>query len=110
MRPLALLLLIAGFSLTTLIFGWWSVPLVAAGWGWMASSSRRPALTAGLAATLSWGLFLVWSALTGPVALLASKLGDLAGVPGAMFVALTLLLPFSLALGAAALPALLKRP
>jgi hypothetical protein len=105
-----LILLVGSFSLTTVILGWWAVPLVAAGWGWMAAWSMRQAVAGGLAAALSWALLLGWSALTGQVALLISKLGALAGVPGAAFVALTLLLPFALAVGAAAVPALLKRP
>jgi hypothetical protein len=46
-------------------------------------------------------LLLGWSWVNGPVGVLASKLGGIAGVPGIAFIVLTLLLPGLLALLAA---------
>jgi hypothetical protein len=50
---------------------------------------------------LSWTALLAWSAATGPVALLADKLGQLVAVPGVVFVGGTVILPFVLAFTAA---------
>jgi len=54
-----------------------------------------------VAATTGWAVLLAWSAIVGPVGLLVSKLGGIAGMPGSVFVGLTLLLPFLLAFSAA---------
>ena len=90
-------LLTAGFALGTIVAGWWTVPVMGAAWGLAAARTWRPALTAALSAGLAWGLLLVWTALTGPAGKLASTLGAIAGVPGAVFVIATLLLPVLLA-------------
>ena len=42
-----------------------------------------------------------WSAASGPVTLLTDKLGGIVGMPGTVFVGLTILLPFVLAFTAA---------
>jgi len=54
------------------------------------------------------GLLLVWSAVLGPVGTLVTKLGQVARVPGATFIGVTLLLPFLLAAFAAAVPLSLR--
>jgi len=96
-----LVLLSLAFAAATLVFGWWSTPLLGLAWGFLGRGTSRPALAAGLAASTGWVLLLGWSAALGPVPLLAGKLGAIAGMPGMVFVALTVLLPFLLAFAAA---------
>ena len=97
-----LVLLTAACIAGTAALGWWAVPVIGAAWGLVGRGTARPILTVATAALLAWAVLLIWSALSGPVASLAATLGAIAGVPGAVFVILTLALPFGLAGCAAA--------
>ena len=100
--------LTAGFLLCTVLFGWWSVPVLGLAWGIVARKTAWASLIAGFSAMAAWGLLLVWSAVLGPVGTLVTKLGEVARVPGATFIGVTLLLPFLLAAFAAAVPLSLR--
>src|SRR6266852_7908837 len=106
---LRLVLLTTAFTLATVWFGWWSVPVLGVAWG-LVGRGGRPAVEGGLAAGAGWGLLLLWSARVGPVGTLAQKLGALAHVPGAVFIGLTLVLPSLLAVTAAWLASSRSRP
>ena len=95
------LVLTVGFVLVTVLIGWWAVPVVAFAWGMVAGKRSGAAMIAGVSAMTAWGLLLGWSAVLGPVGILVTKLGAVANVPGAIFVGLTLALPFLLAASAA---------
>jgi hypothetical protein len=86
MIELALLSLL--FAGGTWAGGWWTLPLVAAVWSLL---RRRGPWRAGLAAALAWGGLLALTIPTGPLRILATKLGEIAGLPGW---AVVLLSPF----------------
>jgi hypothetical protein len=102
-------LLAAAFGLGLLVLGWWSAPVIAAAWGWLAWSARRPALTAAVAALVAWGAAWGWSFTRGAGPALADLLGAVAGVARIWFVIATLLLPLLLASSSAALFGALRR-
>jgi hypothetical protein len=105
---LRVLALTGGFFVLTMLFGWWAVPLLGLAWGIVAGKTPKASMIAGTSAMVAWGVLLAWSAITGPVGILATKLGSIAKVPGVVFLALTLLLPFLLAASAAAIPLSLR--
>jgi hypothetical protein len=82
-------LLAPAFALATAVFGWWTVPLLGAVWGGVAAATSRPAVTAGTAAGLGWLLLLAYTALQGPVWVLAQKVGGVLALPGWLFAVLT---------------------
>ena len=104
-------LLAAAIAAGTWAFGWWSVPLVAAVWGWTAASFRRPVAVAALAAAFAWGALLAWSwlASAGRAPALAEALGGVMRAPPAALVALTLVFPALLAACASQLTVALRR-
>ena len=112
MRPLLRTLLLAtALAAATWAFGWWSIPLVAAVWGWIAASLRRPVLLAAAAAAAAWGALLAWTwaSAAGPTAALASALGGVMRAPPAALVCLTILFPALLAACAAHLAVAFRR-
>jgi len=94
-------LLAVALALATVALGWPGVPLAAAVWGVMARGSRGAGAAAALGGALSWAALLVWDAARGPVPALVTALGASMGVPGWALVMVTLLLPATLAWGAA---------
>lgn len=104
-------MLVAAFVVGTVWLGWWSVPLIAAAWGWNASAARRPALTAALAAGSSWAAVLGWDWTTsrGGASALAGMLGGVMRVPAAALVVVTVLYPALLAASAAQLALAARR-
>ena len=105
MRNLAaFLLLVAAFVLGSWV-GWWTVPAVAALWGWLRPAVPRPILSAALAATLAWALWLAADLVRGhgALAVLAGQLGAIMRVPPPALYVVTLLFPALLAWSAAAL-------
>ena len=98
---LRLILLGAAFTLATLLFGWWGVPLVGIAWGAIAWRARSAGVVAAIAALGGWGAILAWSASRGPVSGLADTLGAIMGAPGVAILALTLVFPAVLAWAAA---------
>jgi hypothetical protein len=97
MALIRFVLLTAVFAMGTAVAGWWAVPLLGAAWGWTAARTRRPAMTAAIAAGLAWGSLLLWTASAGPAGKLVTMMGTIADVPGAVFVVATLVLPVLLA-------------
>ncbi len=95
------LLMSAAFAMATVAVGWLAVPGVALLWGVARQRHDRPALVAMLAAGLGWVWLMVWNAAVGEVSDLAAKTGDVFGLTGIGFVALTLAFPMVMAWGAA---------
>lgn len=96
----AIVTLAVAAALATASGGWWTVPLVAACWAG-ALPIRRPVVGAGIGGALGWGLLVGWTALHGPVAKLAARVGPIFHAPPWALVLATLLYPALLA-GAAA--------
>ena len=104
MRRLALVLaLAAGIAMLTMLVAWWMVPVAGAAWTLWRRGQPAAALEAGIAAAVAWGALLLVVAVRGPVAQVATQVGGVVGVPGAVLVLLTLLFPFALAWSAARL-------
>ncbi len=97
---LQVLMLGLAFSFSTLLLGWWAVPMLAGFWGFYEKAEYRPALTASVAAGLGWALLLVWTATQGPMLALASRVSGVMGVPSVSLIALTVMFPMALAWGA----------
>jgi hypothetical protein len=109
MRTFVKLLLLAElFAVATYALGWWTVPIIAAVWS-IASRDLKPALIAALCAAAGWATLLVLDVVKGPVDTMASRLGDVMGVPAFVLLLLTLVFPALLAWSAAALVSSLRR-
>jgi hypothetical protein len=108
---LRVLLLAAALAAATWAFGWWSVPVVAAIWGWIAASLRRPVLVAAAAAAGSWAALLAWTwaASAGAASSLGASLGAVMQLPPFALIALTLAFPALLAACAAQLAVAARR-
>ena len=103
MNPFVKYLLLAeGFAVTTYGAGWWSVPVVAALWGFF-SADRHRARNAAVAAAGGWGTLLLLDVARGPVSTMGAQLGALMGVPSVVLYLLTLLFPALMAWAAATL-------
>jgi hypothetical protein len=88
-------------AIGTKLLGWMAVPLVGLVVG-LVRTTDQPVLTAAAAGALGWGGLLMWGMTRGPVLELADLLGEVfGGLPGAVVLIVTLLLPALLA-GAAA--------
>ena len=109
MRIVTTLVLAVVMAGLTLLYGWWTVPIVAFVWGLAAGRwSPRAAALAALAAALAWGALLGVDALGGRLGGLGTLFGTIAKQPRAVFFALSLLFPAVLAWSAAALGADLR--
>ncbi|UCF18175.1 MAG: hypothetical protein JSU87_09415 [Gemmatimonadota bacterium] len=95
------------FAVASALLGWWTVPIVAALWGW--ASTGRPWLSAALAAAAAWAALLLVTAFQGPVGPLAAKLGGVMGLPAVVLLMLTVILPATLAGSAAEVAAIVRR-
>jgi len=80
-------LLGAAMAVGTWSMGWWTVPVVSAGWGILVGTSR-PWL-AGIAAVSGWGALLAWAPWDA-LRRLAPRLGGIFDLPGWGMIALTL--------------------
>jgi hypothetical protein len=87
---LRLTLLGTAFALATVALGWMAVPAVGIVWGFIASATRRPALTAGAAALFAWAILLTWTAFVGRLS--ALRMGGILDVPGSILLIATLIL------------------
>ncbi|MBV6520667.1 MAG: hypothetical protein MNPFHGCM_00785 [Gemmatimonadaceae bacterium] len=97
-----ILLFALAIALGTVLLGWWSVPLVAAGGGLILGRGRTPGLVAAVGAALAWGGILVVYRISGlPVDTLARRLGGAMGVPASVLIGLTIAFPAVLAGSAA---------
>jgi hypothetical protein len=89
---LRLTLLGTAFALATVALGWMAVPAVGIVWGFIASATRRPALTAGAAALFAWAILLTWTAFVGRLSALLERMGGILDVPGSILLIATLIL------------------
>jgi len=96
--------LVIGFGAGTVLFGWWTVPVVGLIWGGITRSRLKSGAYAALGAALAWSLLLLWTATQGHVMTLAGRVGAVFGIPAGVFVALPPLLAALLG-GSAALVA-----
>ena len=102
MKPIIrYVLLVGAFAVATDGLGWWSVPLIAALWGFFSADFHR-VRNAGLAAATGWALLLLLDVARGPVGSMAAQLGELMNLPTFALYLLTLLFPAALAWSAAA--------
>ncbi|HMA20574.1 MAG TPA: hypothetical protein VKO87_07200 [Gemmatimonadaceae bacterium] len=99
------------FAVATYALGWWTVPLIAAAWGFVSRDANAARYTA-LCAMAGWVTLLLLDAAKGPVASMAARLGGVMGIPAVLLYVLTLLFPALLAWSAAKLSAglFLRRP
>ena len=84
-------------ALGTVLAGWRTVPVIAAGWLWLSPDSVRPVRRAMTGAAIGWALLLGWTALHGPIGPMARRAGGLFRLPGWGLVLVTLLFPAALA-------------
>lgn len=106
-RILHFLLATAAFALSTVLLGWWAVPVIT-----VILVFLRPTMTAGdlaLAAGLSWAGLLFWRASTGPLSVVVDRLSLIFSVPGWVLELITVLVPTLMAWSTATLIALLPR-
>lgn len=103
-RLLEIAVLAGLIAVATVWIGWWTVPLVGAGWGFARHGEPLVGTTAAVSASLAWVVLLGIMAAQGPVGLLARRVGGVFGIPGWAFLALALVFPALLA-GAAAVAA-----
>lgn len=111
MRLLGYALLVAAFMVGTVWLGWWSVPVIAAAWAWIAAGTRRPVLAAALAAGSSWVALLGWgwTASRGGASALTGMLAGVMRVPAGALIVVTILYPVLLAASAAQLALAARR-
>lgn len=78
-------LLVAAFGAGTVVFGWWTVPVIGLIWGAIAPSRIRSGLYAALGAGVAWALLLSWTATQGPVGALARRISPIFSAPTILF-------------------------
>lgn len=86
-------MLAIAFVLATATFGWWTVAVLGAVWGWVDGRGARGALVAGAAAGLAWLALLLWASLGVPETGFATRTAAAMGAPAWALVAVTLLFP-----------------
>ncbi|MDB4906191.1 MAG: hypothetical protein JWO05_975 [Gemmatimonadetes bacterium] len=100
-RPLLFVLPVIAFALTTWLFGWWTVPLVAAQAAWPAGA-RWKASTLAWCAMGAWVLLLLWDAAGGRLGAVSQMVGGAIQVPGPVLMVVSVLFAGLLAWSAAA--------
>lgn len=106
-----LALLTLAFGLGTYAFGWWSVPVIAAAWGFMTAGAPRPAARAATAVLLAWLLLLFVPQLLGTrVVPFGIRLSAAMRIPAWGLWTAECVFPLALAWSAAALAAALRGP
>lgn len=93
-------LLAEAFAVATFGLGWWTVPVVAALWGFFSKDPGRTRNVA-LAAAGGWATLLVLDAVRGPIDVMARQLGEVMSLPPFVLYVVTLLFPALLAWAAA---------
>jgi hypothetical protein len=83
--------------------GWWTVPVIAAAWGFARAGDRWLPLLSATAGMLSWLLLLFLPSSPGAVSQLAEVAGQAMGVGAGPLLVLTLVFPALLAVSAASL-------
>jgi hypothetical protein len=89
--------------LSTWLIAWWTVPVVAAVYGYLARREPWSPLRAAIAGFTSWSILLLVQAQGGGIGRIADAVGGVIGVGAFGVTALTLLFPTLLAASAAAL-------
>lgn len=102
------IVLALAMAVLTWFVGWWGVLLVSIGWGLVAETHTNPARTAALAAVGAWSVLLLWTAMRGPVWMLAELLAGIFGMPTVVLLLVTVMFPGLLALSSVALTGELK--
>jgi len=98
MALLRVLMLAIAITLGTVLAGWWTVPLVALGFGVLTHTSRAPGLSAAAGGALAWGGYLGLAAAGGaPVRSFAGSLAASMQLPGWAPLVATLVFPALLA-------------
>lgn len=96
---------VAGATMAgTILLGWWSVAAVGIVSGLVSRPGRAAVLETGCGAAFGWAAILAGSAVSGPVWVVAQRVGPVFGMPGWGFLAVTMVFPALLA-GSAALVA-----
>lgn len=93
----------------TILFGWWTIPMVGAASGLMPGSFGPRVLEAGAGAGLAWTALLAWTAVQGPAVELSTKVGAIFGLPGPALLGIAVLFAVLLAGSAAALTGSLRK-
>ena len=88
----------------TILLGWWSVAAVGIVSGLVSPPGRATVLETGGGAAIGWAAILAASAVSGPIWVVAQRVGPVFGVPASGFLAIALVFPALLA-GSAALVA-----
>jgi hypothetical protein len=95
------LVVLVAMAALTWVLGWWGVLLAALIVGFVFHRERGGGWRIALAAALSWGVLLAVNAASGSLGVVASTLGGVLRVPGAVLVLLTLVFAALLAWSAA---------
>lgn len=85
----------------TILLGWWSVAAVGVVSGLVSRPGRGAVLEAGGGAALGWAAILAGSAVSGPIWVIAQRVGPVFGLPALGFVAVAIAFPALLAASAA---------
>lgn len=97
-------LLAAAIGVATAWVGWWSVPVLAFGYGAIARDARRRGTLAALAAVVAWGDLLALGEMRGAnIGAAATRVAGVMGVPALMLFIATLVFAALLAGPAAVL-------
>jgi hypothetical protein len=107
---LRILLLGTAFALATIVFGWWGVPVLAAVWGVIAPNRKRAPLLAAVAAGWGWVLLLLWTAVVGPIMILADRAAAVMQMGSASLLGMTVAFAMLLAWAAAMVTGALRSP
>jgi hypothetical protein len=75
-KPILMLVFVAAVAGCTAWLGWWTLPVLAAAWGFW-----YPPLQAGIACAVAWGGLLAWQASRAPVMVLAERLSGIFALP-----------------------------
>ncbi len=112
LRFLALRILLLGtaFALATIVLGWWGVPVLAAVWGVIAPNRKRAPLLAAVAAGWGWVLLLLWTAVVGPIMILADRAAGVMQMGSASLLGMTVAFAMLLAWAAAMVAGALRSP
>jgi hypothetical protein len=94
---------VAAMALATWLIAWWTVPLVAGAYGYLARHEPWTQLRAAIAGFTSWAILLLVQAPGGGIGRLADAVGGVISIGAFGVTALTLLFPALLAASAAAL-------
>ena len=91
------LLLALAMGVGTWTLGWWAVPVIGAAWGLLQRGAARRGREAALAAAVAWAALLALDASAGALPRVATMLGGIFRMPGAVLLLVTLAFAATLA-------------